>query len=610
MEDLPHDAPITGEVPVTDLPDEHLASKEVPVDDLPHDYTSPGQKALTAIEGVGRGLTGGLSDVMFKGMRSGASAIGVPDQYLDMVAPSSEDEAAREEANPLTAGVSKAGSTVAGMVSGAGIPGLIERGAGAAATAATPFLGKMGSGFLKSAISGGLLQGGDEISNAMLGHGDPSTPVASAMANMAGTALLSGMTGWAFAGASKGLEALSKAKFLDKANEFLAGIGAANTGTIPEGLESSKTFKDGVKFYTEGMPALIGKISKLPADLAGGYLGEKAAESVGASPAVGATVGAAAAHKLLGSYLEKFLNIPLNTVNNKYVVPAVLKVLSGGNSADLANAVNYAVNVGKGAQKLNTAVDSVFRGTEQQIINADAVERNREKLRKSIENRDLDKQIEEEKRPSPQAYAEGGEVQGAAAPVTQSAQHLATHYPEQNILLQAARSRVDGYLNSIRPQKAQGQLPYDTALPNKQADRSYDKALDIATHPLGVMEHVSRGTLTPEHMKHLSSMYPEIQTALAKQVAKRMVHQQLKDEKLPYKTRQSLTLFMGSPLDSTFSPGAMASVQQLFMRSSQPNQRQQPGKPPSESSMKGIQKVPNQYRTPGEARATRAQRTK
>lgn len=601
MEDLPQEAPVSGEVPTTDLPEEHLESKEVPESDLPTDHTTMGEKALTAIEGAGRGLTGGLSDVAFAGMRKGASALGVPDQYLDMVAPSAQDEAAREEQNPLTANLTKAGSMIAGSMTGAGVPGLIEQGAAKAASA-MPFLGKVGSGFLKGAISSGLLQGGDEISNAMLGHGDPTAPVASALANMKTTALLGGVAGGAFGGLSKGLEALGKAKFVDKAHDFLAGIGAANSGEIPEGIEASKAFKDGIKFHNEGIKNLIGKASRLPADVLGGYAGEHVADAIGASPAVGASVGVAAAHQFLGPYLEKFLNIPLNSAANKYVVPAVLKVLSGGDGADIANSVSYATNVGKGLQKMTQAVDSIFKGGGQQIYNNEVVDSNREKLRKIIENRELDKQIDEEKTPSNQYYAEGGQIK-ATPSVMSGSDHLATHFPEQNMLLQAARTRVDGYLNSIRPMPPVGKLPYDSTLPNKHAERFYDKALDIANHPLGVLDHISRGTLTPEHMLHLSKMFPEIQSQVSKQIDKRMVEQQLKKEKLPYKTRQSLTLFMGHPMDSTLTQPSMTSIQQQFAKGSQTPPQQGP-KPKHSTS--GLDDLAKDAATPNQAREKRS----
>lgn len=439
-----------------------------------------------------------------------------------------------------------------------------------------------GQAALNHAIGSGLIQGGDDISNSMLGRGDPTSPVASALANMTGHSLLTGAPGGPLGGLGKGLEALGKLKFIDKAHDFLAGIGVANLGGVPEGAEASKAFAHGVKFYKDGMSKMLTNSS---------YTGSDEASK--------------SAHKFLGPYLEKFLGIPLNSAANKYIVPTVLKVLSnGGDGADLGNAVNYAMNVGKGMQKISSAVDSMFKGEPQQASNPEAMQRNREKLRKTIQNRDLDKQIDSEKTPAIEAYAEGGTIQSRPS-TSDDSQHLANHYPEQNMMLQAARSRVDGYLNSMRPIPKIRKPAYDSEQPNKHAHRVYDRALDIANHPLSVMEHVGKGTLTPEHMTHLGNMYPEIHNELSKEVSKKILQQQLKGEKLPYKTRQSLSLFLGSPLDSTFSPGAMASIQQQYMAKPKANQGQAPGSKPKHSTA-GLDEVAKSARTPGQAREQRA----
>lgn len=77
-----------------------------------------GQQVLTGIEGLSSG-TFGVADHVANAMRSGATAMGLPNEYLDYVAPSKEARKERAEENPGSALI---GNLVGGMALGKALP--------------------------------------------------------------------------------------------------------------------------------------------------------------------------------------------------------------------------------------------------------------------------------------------------------------------------------------------------------------------------------------------------------------------------------------------------------------------------------------------------------
>lgn len=835
------------------------------------DHSTLGEKIKTGIEGVGRGLTYGASDALAKGLRSGASALGVSDDNLDLIAPSSEDMVARQEANPLTSRGSEIGAQVVGAVTGAGAPGLI----GSAAKGIVPtalrgagFWSKIGAGAITGAIEGGLLQGGDEVSKAFLGQGDPEAPVAGALLNMGAASLLGGGVGSLFGGSSSALakigetqagakmgqlledlgnrwgfrqenpnvvtaiynevkpffeenslmkknvfqsggvkdqalmrtlpnqvsddmiqHAIDMGSTADKVSENLVKDGAGRGGRnefkqtiarytdatnnaktpydffkaadqlkqevgsyvpwqeykaglihksdprysliknsasmydkIAKSLESEATWGDAGVFQkdlnaavskfipaekdfgtftkkVQGVrtldPATIktyaNQLGKSGADVAEEIRPQKmknyveasndfrdeinasytkhgldapmaphslnaTMESYGqkskgaeiadylfdsgvpdfsskvSSKIAGATAGAsfgyhedgargALAGGLAGFAAPRLAPILGRAITHK-MVPLALGLLKTGGAKGIMQALDYADHASSGVQKMNKGVEALFRGTGQQAIDLQSSDKDREKLRKFVENGDLtrqmQKQVQQAQQPAPQVpaqgYAHGGdikEVYGGSAPkpvapiLAASTNPLENHAPEQNVLIQAAKGRVNNYLSSIRPQPPMN-LPFDKQMPDKQKERSYDKALDIANQPLSILNHIKAGTLTPEQMKHFTSMYPEAHNQISKKITEKITKAQVDGENPPYKVRQAMALFLGSPLDSSMSPQSLQSVQAVYAKA-KAQSAQAPGGNPNKGKAT-LSKVSQSAMTGDQSRIERQQK--
>lgn len=308
----------------------------------------------------------------------------------------------------------------------------------------------------------------------------------------------------------------------------------------------------------------------------------------------------------------------------RVAVSAVLKALSSGEHAGIPQVVNYAEGISKGAGRVENAINNLFTIGGKQQTQAASSEKDREKLREYVENGTLNQQIQDQANkgsggapmvtPAP-SFAGGGEVLAPqphmpvskpVSPLLAGADHIAAVFPQQAMLLGAAKSRINGYLNQIRPQAITSKLPFDDHMDDKAKKKSYDRALDIANNPLSVVDHIKSGTLEPEHVKHMNQLYPELSNHLQKKIMEKVTDAQMKNEKPPYKVRQSLSLFMGQPLDSNLTQQNIAAAQMSFIsqKSAPPAGGQNKG------STKGLSDVSNQFRTHDQSIQNRQNRSK
>lgn len=305
---------------------------------------------------------------------------------------------------------------------------------------------------------------------------------------------------------------------------------------------------------------------------------------------------------------------------SRTAVPALLKVLGSGETHGLSQFLDYAAHADRGAQKINSGIAGLFKAGGQQVIDDHYSEKDREKLRKYVEDGQQNQEIQNYANPTPAQpspsptpkFAEGGDVLGAPnAPVSQPSQPpitkqngVAIHVPEQDLMIQAAKGRINNYLNSIRPQPPMA-LPFDKPQKDPQKERQYNKVLDLANQPLTILNHIKDGTLTPQTMQHFTQMYPEIYNQLSKKLTERVTHAQLDKEQPPYKTRQAMSLFLKAPLDSSMTPQSIMAAQSVFAQARQAAQ-QAPSKPKKGTAT--LSKASQQVETGDQARQQRQQK--
>lgn len=178
----------------------------------------------------------------------------------------------------------------------------------------------------------------------------------------------------------------------------------------------------------------------------------------------------------------------------------------------------------------------------------------------------------------------------------------AGHYmPEHAAALAQAGQRGVNYINSLRP-NLDPRAPLDTKVPPTKAQQaSFNRALDIAQQPLTVLDHMAKGTMTPQDVAHLKMLYPALYGRLSQKLMAGVIEHSNDGKAVPYKTRMGLSMFLGQPLDSTMTPaGIMAAQPQP--PANQPQTATQPASNPKRS-MNALNKLPSMYSTPSQKAA-------
>ncbi len=573
----------------TGLPEGFTLDKETSPSDMPEGFTldedheeKPSNSALAGVEGAARQLTFGASDAVLKGARS------LAEQYSDdpdFWAPKTEDVSSRKE---TTAG--KTGEAIglgAGLLGGAGAPALISKGTNAAAKALglaeAQGLAKIGSTALKTAVESGLYQASDEVSKAILDQpgGNPSD----AVANLLAAGSMGALFGAGAGTLGVGLNKVAETKYAKDGVKFLADFGKywnnrdqapAKDWFIRKSMSPNQANTPGAKFAKK----LYGDLDNYSDKII-----RRGAELVGAGEG---GLGGYLTAKIIEPALSKVFKRPISKMG-EYGVSAVVKVLGEGDASRAYQALEYARSLHRGDKMMNKALDSIFQGGTH--ILEDATDKDTDKINKWIEKGGANQELAPQASPL-QQFAEGGEV---GAP--QDVGVIAKHWPVQDTLINASKGRVSQYLMSLKPDKNAPRLAFDHAPNQAKQEKNYQQALRIAAKPLSILQSVKNGELSLSELKHLTQMYPEIYNVLGKRISQRLVDGQMNGEKPSRKVRQSLSLFIGAPLNSSMTPMSIQSAQAVF----QANAQQRQGQADTKRGTSTLGKSNAQYKTPDQA---------
>jgi hypothetical protein len=561
------------------------------ISDEEQNQNNVGATALASVEGGMQGVFGGAAPWLLK------HAAVIPDAE-DLL--SYENQKERREAHPIAFGAGEATGLVGSAMAPVGQIGVLGKGADYLTKALN--LSKKGSSFLRGCLVNGAIEGSDQVSKALLGQGDPNDAFAPFTA-MGTACVLGGAFGVLGDVASGGLRKLNDSRFDEEARKTLAGYGhAAEGGTLDEPIA-----KDGGASFKEGFDA-FNKHMETFGKGAAATLGYTVGHSI--SGPTGGSMLAGGSAKYLGPYITKAAKKA-----GSYGIPTALKWLSSEAGGSLSSILDYAGNVGGGESLIGRATEGLINSAIDDVadeIKPPDIETVKEWLKGGGSSQNIQQQIYRNIQPPP-GFAEGGEVTDKRNDKKGNVgiQHndsLAKNYPEQNLMLQVARGRISNYLSGLQPDKNSQRLLFDDAPDDTQTKKTYDNALKIAVSPLSVMDHIKHGTIEPEHIKHLNSLYPELTTHLQKKITERLTKAQVDEEKPSFKVRQGLSMFMGTPLSGDFTPQNIQAAQGVFMQKSQ---QQQAGQPPAPKSKKGtstLTKADQAYLTGTQSREQRQQK--
>lgn len=303
--------------------------------------------------------------------------------------------------------------------------------------------------------------------------------------------------------------------------------------------------------------------------------------SEGGSKAMGATIGGLMGHSigmgevgaLVGSYaLGPFIQKTLPLL----IKPALKMAASGSGLRAGAELAASAIN---GDKLLTRAAKSIFKGVALPAS---------QNASKAVLAR-LDKQLQE-------IQVDPSKLQNSGA------KDVAHYLPDHSVAMSSSLQNAANLLNQMRPKNDKG-APLDlNRSPSSQEKAQYQQALTIANDPTSVLGNIAKGTITPQQIMILKSLYPAGYNSMVAKLSTELNEAVKNKTPIPYKIRQGLSMFMGQPLDSSLMPMNMFAAQAAqtgAKAASQQSQEQAPQKAKNGSApLKNFSKP---YRTPGQA---------
>ncbi len=285
-------------------------------------------------------------------------------------------------------------------------------------------------------------------------------------------------------------------------------------------------------------------------------------------------LGTGAAAVVLKKLAEKYGPTAIASSKDAYLDGLNSFVRAFGVSAETANATKLGQAVAKGFKSMNKAADGIFDSKTALPSNVVNLANHRERLTKLVEA----------------ATSNPEKLMGINEnnPVEDTHQTFAS-----------TAANAVSYLAALKPMAEKGAPLDGKKKVNSTAMAKYNRALDIVQNPYIVMHSVKDGTLTSHDVAGLAHVYPNLYKQMREKLTDKIMDASHRGHEIPYKTRIGLSLFMGQPLDSSLKPASIMSAQPKM----QPESATQGGhnKPPSSSSMKGLSKMPQSYRTASQA---------
>ncbi len=204
----------------------------------------------------------------------------------------------------------------------------------------------------------------------------------------------------------------------------------------------------------------------------------------------------------------------------------------------------------RGKQLMNEAVASVFNKGSLKLDNTDT---------KTLKEQAMDLSVNP---------AKALEIGGS----------LGHYMPEQAGQLGALTGAALSYIQAIKPHNTETGPFSEPAPVNKNAEYAYERQLGIVQQPLSVFKHLKDGSLIPQDVNTLKTVYPKMYGEMVSKVSEELIN--IKSDKrsihMPYEKKMALSTFLGQPMDASLTPQSLLSI----MKANAPSIPPQPqGKP-------------------------------
>lgn len=226
-----------------------------------------------------------------------------------------------------------------------------------------------------------------------------------------------------------------------------------------------------------------------------------------------------------------------------------------------------------------------LRGAIEYLANAQKGEDKLERYMKSLFGSGKIDKIESNNSQSLKEYIE--ELQENPSELLNMGGNLGHYLPDHAAQVSSSIAQALTYLESIKPKPMQG-APLDKVTSISPAEQAqFDRQLKIAQQPLLALEHLQKGTLIPDDLTTVQTIYPGLHQSMITKATEQLIDTMAKEEAMPYHQRIGLGMLLGQPLDSSMTPESM----QAIMKSAAPQQADQQQGKSSEAQLKQVDKM-------------------
>lgn len=150
--------------------------------------------------------------------------------------------------------------------------------------------------------------------------------------------------------------------------------------------------------------------------------------------------------------------------------------------------------------------------------------------------------------------------------------------PKAGAGVQSAIIRATSFLQQKLPGNDVPQKPLSPKYEPSNAELAkWHKYFSAIENPTHVLKDVATGTIVPETIEALSVVYPKLLSEMRSAVMSKMTEAVAKKKPIPYRTKLSLSLFLGSDLVNSLEPQSMLANQNTMATATATNKASQSG---------------------------------
>lgn len=126
----------------------------------------------------------------------------------------------------------------------------------------------------------------------------------------------------------------------------------------------------------------------------------------------------------------------------------------------------------------------------------------------------------------------------------------------------------------------------------------FDRYRKIVEDPLLSLKQIKDGTVTPETIETLSTVYPKLYEQLKQSVLEKAYDHKTKGNNIPFRTKQSISMFLGQPLERSLYPESILANQNILANAPKPGevaQNQMKTRAKGLDKMKSSDRATNKY---------------